>query len=89
MILFSSLFLAKKGYEWEQRMIAREKAHQKWLFDALYSINNKVVLPEQVVESIKEKESKEEFKASVYSPTDDPMGQFEGKKDDWYGKQED
>ncbi len=49
----------------------REKVFQKWIFDSLYSINNKVLLPE-------EKEVISTENAIVISPEDDIMFQFKG-----------
>jgi hypothetical protein len=54
-------------------------AHQKWLFDALYSIDNKVVLPEPKVED----ETREP--AKIYSPSQDPINSLKGMKNDWHG----
>lgn len=53
--------------------------HQKWLFDALYSINNKVVLPEPKIED----EVTEP--AQVYSPFKDPLNSLKGMRNDWHG----
>ena len=60
------------------KQIEREKIFQKWMFDSLYSISSKVMLPN---EATRETESKA---ASVYSPEDDPMSEFDGTVDDWF-----
>lgn len=54
-------------------------AHQKWLFDALYSIDNKVVLPE-----VHEIEEEEIEPATVYNPVKDPLQSLKGHRNDWH-----
>lgn len=53
--------------------------HEKWLFDSLYSINNKVLLPDDLEKPV------EDIPAKVYSPFKDPLNQFKGQKNDWHG----
>ena len=60
--------------------IQREQIFQKWIFDSLYSMNNKVVLPDS--HEVKEDDN---LKASVHSPDEDPMSEFDGVIDDWHG----
>ena len=78
-LVLSFRFVFQAILDLELRQVAREEAFQKWLFDALYSINNKVVLPDS--HEIKEDDN---MKASVYSPEDDPMTAIEGVVDDWH-----
>lgn len=54
-------------------------AHQKWLFNSLYSINQTVLLPEEHEKPMSTK------KVYVYDPGADPMAEFNGNKDDFYG----
>lgn len=68
----------------KEDQIEREKIFEKWMFDSLYSINNKVVLPD--AHEIKEDDN---LKASVYSPEEDPMSEFEGFIDDFHGPRRD
>lgn len=62
----------------EKRIIDREEIFQKWIFESLYSIDHKVLLPE-------EHEKKSVSKpAKIYSPIEDPMNEFTIGKDDFY-----
>jgi len=54
--------------------------HEKWLFDSLYSIDNKVLLPKEQEKPMINKE------ATIYSPTEDGMAEFNGMKDDFYSR---
>jgi hypothetical protein len=55
------------------------KAHQDWLFNQLYALGpGKVLAPDEVEEVAQQKPAK------VYSPTEDPMSEFTGLKDDWH-----
>lgn len=58
--------------------IARQKEFEKWLFESLYSINHKVLLPSEHEKPTISK------KASVYIPGKDPMAEFNGKQDDYF-----
>lgn len=51
---------------------------EKWLFESLYTINTRVLKPEEVVD-IKEVSSP----AKVYNPQKDPMSEFNGKRIDF------
>lgn len=51
---------------------------QKWLFESLYSIDKGVKLPEEKA-VIKTKE-----KIKVFKPSEDPMREYRGEKDDWF-----
>jgi hypothetical protein len=54
----------------------RDELQRKWLFDALYSINQNVKLPnEEIIPMMR--------KAKVYNPQLDPMKEFEQMPDDW------
>lgn len=61
----------------EHRKIEREKIFEKWLFDSLYAIDNRVLLPTEHEKPTTKK------KATVYIPGKDPMAEFTGKQDDW------
>lgn len=76
-------YVLRSIFKVEQRQVEREEKFQQWLFDALYSINNKVVLPDS-----HEIEEEGDLKASVYSPEEDLMTEFSGGKDDWHGKKD-
>lgn len=65
--------------EFEKRQVARQKEFEKWLFNSLYSIDHKVLLPTDI-----EKKA-ESRKATVYIPGKDPMAEFTGKQDDFFG----
>lgn len=68
----------KRVTEMEQRQFNDMEKHQEWLFNQLYAIKPGAVLrPEETEEKI---ESKPAF---VYSPTEDPMSEFTGLKEDW------
>ena len=60
----------KKLDEIEERAITRHVLLEDWLFQSLYSINNKVLLPDEAEKPLSNK------KATVYSPEDDPMNEF-------------
>jgi hypothetical protein len=77
--IFITVLLFIKIENNRRKDLEREQIFQKWMFDALYSINNKVVLPN--AHEIKEDDN---LKASVYSPDEDPMSEFEGTRDDWH-----
>jgi hypothetical protein len=62
--------------ESEKRAIERQKILQDWLFNSLYSIDHKVLLPTELEKPMTSK------KAKVYSPTEDGMAEFNGMKDD-------
>lgn len=53
------------------------KLHREWLFDALYSINHNVKLPDENVNEIYEP-------AIVTYDSTDPMGEFDGRHDDFH-----
>jgi hypothetical protein len=56
------------------------RAHQDWLFEQLYSMApGKVLKPDEVATEATAKV------AYVYSPTKDPMSEFNGMKDDFHG----
>jgi hypothetical protein len=59
----------------------RASQDRQWLFDALYSINNKVVLPEN--HEIKEEDS---TPVRIYSPSADPVNSLKGMRNDWHGE---
>jgi len=65
-------YINKRMTEIEASLIEREGIFQDWLFNSLYSINNKVLLPEEIapIES--------DLAAVVVAPEDDPMYQFHG-----------
>lgn len=69
-------FILKEIRDTEKRRIEREKIFHKWMFDSLYSLNNKVLLPEEHEKPTINK------KARVYSPTEDGLAEFNGLKDD-------
>lgn len=53
----------------------------QWLFKQLYAMApGKVLAPDEV-----EEKGEVVAKAEVYSPTKDPMSEFNGKKNDWHG----
>ncbi len=54
----------------EDRAITRHALLEDWLFQSLYSINNKVLLPDEAEKPLSSKP------ATVYSPEDDPMNEF-------------
>ena len=54
----------------------REKVFEKWIFESLYSINQKVLLPTEHERPMLSK------RAVVFKPTEDPMAEFQGLKDD-------
>lgn len=58
-----------------------QEAHEKWLFNQLYSM-----APGKVLEPEAREEVVEERPATVYSPDADPMSEFTGIRDDWHGK---
>lgn len=58
--------------------LEQEKELRKWLFDSLYSINHKVLLPTEVEKPL----GKE--KATVYSPSEDGMSEFNGQDEGWF-----
>lgn len=60
----------KKLDEIEDRAITRHALLEDWLFQSLYSINNKVLLPDEAEKPLSTQ------KATVYSPEDDPMNEF-------------
>jgi hypothetical protein len=51
---------------------------QKWLFESLYSIDKSVRLPEEKAEI------KPKAKIAVFKPSDNPMREYKGEKDDWF-----
>ena len=60
-------------------MNANFKTQQEWLFKQLYTMApGKVLRPDEV-----EEDSHSE-PAKVYNPSKDPMGEFQGKKNDWF-----
>ncbi len=56
--------------EIEERAITRHALFEDWLFTSLYSINNKVLLPDTNPEPPSNK------KASIHKPEEDPMYEF-------------
>lgn len=65
--------------EFEKRQVARQKEFETWLFESLYSINHKVLLPTEHEKPTVAK------KATVYIPGKDPYAEFTGKQDDFFG----
>lgn len=55
----------------------RDAIFEKWIFDSLYSINNKVKLPETT-------EKKVFKRAKISSTEENPMNEFNGMHDDRY-----
>lgn len=72
----SIYLLARHIDELEKKRIERQAIFEKWIFESLYSINHKVVLPE-----VHEKKTINR-PAKVYSPSEDPMSEFTGEMDD-------
>lgn len=62
--------IMKELREIEDRSIRRHALMEDWLFQSLYSINNKVLLPDEAEKPLSSKP------ATVYSPEDDPMNEF-------------
>lgn len=54
--------------------------HEKWLFESLYSMNHKVLLPKEHEKPTINKS------AVIFSPTEDGMAEFNGMKDDFYSR---
>lgn len=75
--------LYEKIKEMESKRIERENKQNKWLFDSLYSMSSKVMLPEEYEEAPKKKES---LAAKVFYQDQDPMYEMNGLRDDWFGK---
>jgi hypothetical protein len=73
----------KELHEQEQRQIEREEKFEKWLFEALYSIDQKVLLPPEK-ERIADEETKEEITGTVYRPSQDPIAVYNGQGADYY-----
>jgi len=67
----------------EQRQIKREEKVEKWLFEALYSIDQKVLLPPEK-ERVETEENKEEIMGGVYRPSQDPIAVYNGQGADYY-----
>lgn len=63
-------YILKRLDEIEDRAITRHALMEDWLFQSLYSINNKVLLPDEAEKPLSGKP------ATVYSPEDDPMNEF-------------
>ena len=61
----------------EDLAIRRHVLLEDWLFKSLYSINHKVLLPEEKEKPITTK------KAKVHSPTEDGMSEFDGSRTDF------
>lgn len=78
-VLVCYVYGMKELKEMEDRAIEREKIFQKWVFESLYSIDHKVLLPEEHEKPATSK------KAVIYNPLKDPMAEFRGQKDDFYG----
>ena len=70
--------LNKKLDEIEDRAITRHQLFEDWIFQSLYSLNNKVLLPTEHEQSTINKP------ATVFSPTQDGQAEFNGLKDDWH-----
>lgn len=77
-IKFGILCVLKKIHHLEELRISREEGLKKWLFESLYSINNKVVLPTEAGKEISNEPG------GVYVPSKDPMAIFTGKHEDYY-----
>lgn len=69
-ILACFVYVMKELREIEDRSIRRHALMEDWLFQSLYSINNKVLLPDEAEKPLSSKP------ATVYSPEDDPMNEF-------------
>lgn len=62
----------------DNRRLQEWKAHQEWLFNQLYNMApGKVLKPDEIMEETETKP------ATVFSPTEDPMAEFTGERDDW------
>ena len=72
-----------QAHEHNQELLRRERDLRTWLFKSLYSINHKVLLPDEAERPIKRE------KATVYSPEDDPMKEFTSGLDDYFGDKND
>lgn len=73
---------------WQQHIfyknqLAREKEFKAWLFEALYTIDSKVMLPPDRPKDEPKKEASK-VKGSVYSPLKDPMNRIKGHASDYY-----
>lgn len=77
------LGIVKKIKQSEQRQIEREEKFEKWLFEALYSIDQKVLLPPEK-ERIETEKDQEEVKGHVYRPSQDPHAIFRGEGGNYY-----
>lgn len=72
-------FLAEIDAQADRQIAALEK-HQKWLFEQLYSVSpGKVLAPDEL------EPEEVSAPATVYSPTEDPMSEFNGMRDDFHG----
>jgi len=78
LLIFLPAVLLYTLHDLEKKRIERDKVFQKWIFESLYSIDHKVLLPEEHEKPAINK------KAVVYIPSKDPMAEFRGQKDDFY-----
>jgi len=62
----------------EKKRIHDANIYEQWLFGSLYSIDNKILLPSDKEPVIINKN------ATVFSPTEDGMAEFNGDKCDLY-----
>jgi len=70
--------IEENNKERERKLNAIMDENNRWLFDALYSIDSKVVLPNPIIEKVSE------IPAEIYSPENDPMSEFSYGIDDWH-----
>lgn len=76
-LAYGYIKITKKLDEIEDRAIKRHALLEDWLFQSLYSLNNKVLLPTEADRPLDTKPAK------IYSPTDDVMSEFTGDRMDW------
>lgn len=80
-LLLALILIALMALFAEQRKFEREarkwrEAHEKWLFNQLYTIDRAVLRPE-------EKPKEESNKVEIYNWSEDPQREFEGEMDDY------
>lgn len=73
-----AIVIALKIKQINDAQAKRFEVFERWMFESIYSINHKVLLPEEHEKPTINK------KAKVHSPTTEAMYEFSGKKDDWF-----
>lgn len=78
LISISTYLIISNMNKKHERIILELKSQNDWLFKSLYSINNKVLLPDEVEPKIERK------KAVIHSPKKKGMIEFTGGLDDFH-----